>query len=602
MMLARNSPAALPGAPASLSAAAALRTFLRGLAVAARRVAAGTWSETSIDALDLAAAALWDSEYGVADRPPQVAILGPTQTGKSTIVNLLAGQTVAEVSPLAGFTVHPHGFVLGTAEEAGWSANLFQDRPRCTREVLSRDELDKYTLATVPTGTGSDNLPPCVLWDTPDFDSLAARRYARGVLEVAAIADVYVLVLSKEKYSDLSAWRMLELLAPLARPLVIVLNKLTPDAEAVVVASLRARLAERGREWGDVPIVPLPYVSALGENDWASQTALAAPVRAAVREALVRAPVARRAGVVALVQRHWDEWLTPVRAEHAALERWNLAVDGAAARLMAAYARDYLDHPQRWDAFRRAAVELLALLEIPRIAGVMARARQAATWPARQLLAAGQSWWAQRRWPVRRTHSLGVEATVLSDAVEAALTELERDVLRQAVSGAVWRALEARLSTDSSRRKQVYDDAIVAHHERMTCEVRATAGRLYGELQQRPGRLAALRTGRAAIDFGSLLLAVKTAGLTPWDAVFAPAAFAAASLLMEGIAGVEFAHEARRLKEQQRAALERDFVQAVFVAELRKLACDLTGDGVCGAPPEALARAEQARCELERAA
>lgn len=602
MMFARDTPAAPPSAPAAPSAAATLRAFLRELATAARRATAGVWSETSIDALDLAGAALWNLERGAAARPPQVAILGPTQTGKSTVVNLLAGQAVAEISPLAGFTVHPHGFAVDCPAEADWSVELFPDRLRCTSDALSRDELDVYTLASVRAGTGSGNLPPCVLWDTPDFDSLAARRYTRGVVEVAALADVYVLVLSKEKYSDLSAWRMLDLLAPLARPLVIVLNKLAPDAEVAVVASLRTRLIERGRAWGDVPIVPLPYASVLASDYWASQTALAAPVQAAVREALARTSGARRAGVAALVKRHWDEWLAPVRAEHAALDRWNEAVDTAAARLMAVYTRDYLEHPQRWDAFRRAAVELLALLEIPRVAGVMARARQVATWPARQLLAAGQSWWAQRRGATSRMHSLGVEATVLSDAVEAALTELERDVLRQAVSSAVWRALEARLSAESSGRQEVYENAIAAHHERMTHEVRVTANRLYDELQKRPGRLAALRTARAMIDLGSLVLAVKTAGLTPWDAVFAPAAFAAASLLMEGIAGLEFAQEARRLREQQRAALERDFVQAVFARELRELTYDLSGDGVSGISAEELTAAEQARRELEREA
>ena len=59
-----------------------------------------------------------------------------------------------------------------------------------------------------------------VFWDTPDFDSLAAAGYRRGVLETAALADIYVLVLSREKYS-ISVWNILKLLAPLARPLII---------------------------------------------------------------------------------------------------------------------------------------------------------------------------------------------------------------------------------------------------------------------------------------------------------------------------------------------------------------------------------------------
>jgi len=59
--------------------------------------------------LTLAAAVLRDLETGETrpDRPHQVAVVGPTQVGKSTVVNLLMGQRVAEVSPLAGFTIHP---------------------------------------------------------------------------------------------------------------------------------------------------------------------------------------------------------------------------------------------------------------------------------------------------------------------------------------------------------------------------------------------------------------------------------------------------------------------------------------------------------------
>ncbi len=41
-----------------------------------------------------------------------IAVIGPTQSGKSTLVNLLLNQQAAGVSPLAGFTVHPQGFAL----------------------------------------------------------------------------------------------------------------------------------------------------------------------------------------------------------------------------------------------------------------------------------------------------------------------------------------------------------------------------------------------------------------------------------------------------------------------------------------------------------
>ena len=193
-----------------------------------------------IGELILAEAAIRHAQPATTDlSPPHVAVIGPTQTGKSTLVNLLLGGSEAVVSPLAGFTVHPQGFwVNATPGDETWADGLFPEWRRCAAGELTRDQLAAYSLTPVsPPTTIMDNLferppevPPCVVWDTPDFDSLAARRYARGVLETAALADLHVLVLSKEKYSDLSVWRLLELLGPLRRPLIICLNKLTPEA------------------------------------------------------------------------------------------------------------------------------------------------------------------------------------------------------------------------------------------------------------------------------------------------------------------------------------------------------------------------------------
>ena len=42
--------------------------------------------------------------------PSQIAIVAPTQAGKSSIVNVLLNSKSAGVSPLAGYTVHPQGF------------------------------------------------------------------------------------------------------------------------------------------------------------------------------------------------------------------------------------------------------------------------------------------------------------------------------------------------------------------------------------------------------------------------------------------------------------------------------------------------------------
>jgi hypothetical protein len=576
--------------------------------------------------LALAEAALrpYGSDARPMPRPPQVAVLGPTQTGKSTLANLLLGRRLAEVSPLAGFTVHPQGFWIGAAGgDERWAGELFPGWQRCAPDELTRDVLKSYALSHVESDVADAGgpeeaasgvaraLPRCVIWDTPDFDSLAARRYERGVLEVAALADVYVLVLSREKYSDLSVWHFLELIEPLGRPLLICLNKLTPDAEEPVLRSLRERLAERGRAWGDVPIVPLPYDPTLATGGNGATIACAQQVRSALAtclDALAKADarhrdVARAAGVRTLLRRHWAAWLAPVEAEHAALAEWRGTIAAAGAQFMVAYARDYLDHPQRYDSFRRAAIGLLNLLEIPALGGLISRARRVVTWPARRLLAAGRTWWQERHRPGAPAHSLGPEATVLVDTLDGLLTGLERDVARRcrpsAPGVAVWQALDGRLQAEQTRLRAVFDAALHTHHQQVSRDIDAAAGRLYRELCKQPARLAALRTARAVIDAGSILLAVKTGGLTPLDAVWAPATFALTSLLMQGFAGLELGRAAHDLKAQQRQAVEETFVRGLLLRELNALADRLDQPGVFGITPQGVQTATNALAAWE---
>lgn len=551
--------------------------------------------------LTLAEAAIRLARSATAnERPPQLAVVGPTQVGKSTIVNLLLGCSVAEVSPLAGFTVQPQAFWFRPGEAPDtWAQPLFPGWRSCPPEELKRDELETYALRRVD-GPAADTtpsiLPPCVVWDTPDFDSLSAGQYQRGVLESAALADAYLLVLSKEKYSDLSVWKMLRLLEPLGRPLVICLNKLTPDSAEVVEHSLRERLAEFGRTWGQVPIVTVAYDPEIGsEPAWPSGTG---PLTEAAGAALGEVRRDSSAGLRALVNRHWEAWTTPVRVEHAAIAEWGRQVEAGVAGFLERYKRGYLEHPERYDAFRRAAVELLHLLEIPRLSGWIVSARRAVTWPLRQLWSAGRTWRESRRGGGDPLRDLGPEAAVLFDAVETLLAGLQREVARRCDSAApgfaVWRALGRRLEADEERLRRTFRRAIEAHHGQVTREVQVVANELYEQLQRRPARLAALRTARATLDVGGLLLVVKTGGLTPIDVLWAPATFALSSMLMESFAGVQMAADAGGLKKRQYEAVQKTLGGQILVGELRGLAGSLSDEGLFGILAEQLATADGA--------
>jgi hypothetical protein len=100
---------------------------------------------------------------------------------------------------------------------------------------------------------------------------------------------------------------------------------------------------------GRVPFVTVPYAGDRSLLDRADPA-----LRGWCKAARPLCAIAHAAGCA--LRRHWDT-AAPVHAEHDA----GAGADGGGrGRFLAAYTRDYLEHPQRCDSFRRAAVELLS--------------------------------------------------------------------------------------------------------------------------------------------------------------------------------------------------------------------------------------------------
>jgi GTPase SAR1 family protein len=554
--------------------------------------------------LALAGAVLRD--LGAADqasgRPRQIAVLGPTQVGKSTVVNLLLGQRVAEVSPLAGFTIHPQGFAVDGKDE-GWLAPFFPGWQRCAAADLSPEHLDRYSITTLTPGTGDAGVPSdTVVWDTPDFDSLAAASYRGAVLEVVALADALVLVLSKEKYSDLAVWHTLALIEPLGRPLMVCLNKMTEEADTPVVTSLRARLVERWPRHRDVEVVVLPLRPGL---DGLAEGGLP-PAVGRLRDAVRRLPMQRdarerQAGTVRLLRQHWREWTAPIAAEHAAHGEWRDQVDTAVADALTAYRRDYLDHPQRFDTFRRALVEVLHLLELPGVAGALSRVRHLLTWPARRLFAPGRRRVAREG--ARRDVAAG-EEQVLEGVLDRLLTTLAREAARRCDPSlpavVFWRAMSGRLADSRQELRDAFVAAVRRHHAAFQPEIEAAGGRVYAALQGRPALLNTLRAMRVTTDAAAIAIAVKTAGLGVGDLLVAPAMLSLTSTLTEGALGAYLAQEARELKARQYAAVEEKVFKTAVAPVLHGLVGRLEGAGLFAIEADDLAAAEQALEALGR--
>lgn len=159
--------------------------------------------------------------------PLIAAVVGPSGTGKSTLVNALAGHAVAAVGPVRPTTRAPSVWAAGELPP-----NLVEMCPAAGARV-----------------TGGMRPPPegMVLVDAPPPGVVSV-----GDLDLAAllleIADVCVLVASERRYADAAAWRLIDIATRRRLPTIGVLNRLTGDAatQRLLREDMARHLVRRG--------------------------------------------------------------------------------------------------------------------------------------------------------------------------------------------------------------------------------------------------------------------------------------------------------------------------------------------------------------------
>lgn len=570
-----------------------LREFVRDLRQA--------WIARPEDAQAAAAAAtlrLTDRAAEARERPGaprHIAVIGPTQVGKSSVVNHILGIEAADVSPLAGHTTQAHGFQGGGPDIDEWIATAFPDLVICPSHELPRERLDALGFQRVAADCGAT-----VVWDTPDFDSAESGAYRAITLDLVGLADIVVVVLSREKYADMTVWTLLEQMAPLRRELFVCLNKMTPDAEGPVRASLLGRLRERFGNFSEARLFVIPQASdTSAQRDSAGVRAMRTALANAT-EADVDLSARARRDLAAMARANWPEWTAPIVAEQAGRDVWDALVDSALADGFAHYVSDFLNHPERYDAFRRATVELLNLLELPGVAGALSKVRSWVTWPARQLWNAGQRRLSQRD----GAHAVGAELTVLHGVIDRVLMSLSRDVARRQAGDKAAPRLWQALTTALDARHEALVAAMRAQAaqscEQFEPEIHAAANRLFQQLQQRPRLLATLRAARGVTDAAAIALAVKTGGSPIHDVVLAPALLGISSFMTEGALGSYMRTVADDLKRRREQAVRQTLFQEQWGAALHEFIHELRDAGLFGVSPARMTAAEESMQRLER--
>jgi GTPase SAR1 family protein len=468
-----------------------------------------------------------------------IALLGPTQAGKSTIANVLLNTNSAIVSPLASYTVQPHGFCYGlNLDSCAGLQQYFGRFQQLHQAQISRDRYDCYSLSQV--SSNSSLLPNCVLWDTPDFDSIDSATYREGVFRAAALADIIIIVVSKEKYADQSVWDMVSMLEPLKQPTIICLNKLSEGTEELLINSLKEKwVIARTDDFPD--IIPLIYQKQNGLPLWPKEK------QTVLKELVKKTNHNMHAQFEQdLIKKYWQDWIEPIHAEHNALSNWKELVNVCVCEAIDNYQRDYLNHPNHYNTFQKALAELLNLLEIPGFSKVLSGVRKTVTWPAKQIMKL-------RRKKLLLTDN-SQELALLNQLAEHILIQLADKLLdhaEQPYQKNWWKEFSRLLRSQRQNILTDFTHAATTYHTSFQKDVEATAHHLYHKLQEQPFLLNSLRATRVTADAAAIALTLQMGGIGLHDFIFAPAILTINTLLAESALGSYLHKSEHDLKKHQ---------------------------------------------------
>lgn len=518
-----------------------------------------------------------------------IVVLGPTQSGKSTLVNVLLDARAAAVSALAGFTVHTQGYASHLGDnELAYVERIMSPLQRTSAATLSSGDLTHYVCESVSTGPNA-LAGDAVVWDTPDFDSITAGEYHLAVIKSAALADVIIMTVSKDKYGDKRVWDMLDLLHAMRKPLLVCINKLDDNDRSVVVNAF----SSRHQAQFDQPVPPLVVLPFIKGADQQSSLPLQSGPRQALHDALhsVSKPIdhsQQSAQLEAFVRTHEAQWLAPVMAEVDAREQWHELIQEVMVNADDYYQSNYLNSPDKYETFNRALAELLTLLEIPGVAPTLAKARNVITWPARQLLGIGRQALGNKREPARdgRGMIMDQETIVLEHVLESAINHLQRQLL-EAPRDPWWQALGEQLRTQLPAIRDTYRQAGEQARTAFEPEIEKAAVSLYEQLTKQPALLYTLRAARASADAAGMALAVKSGGLAPTDLILAPAMLSVTTLLTESALGKYLDSVKRELKQRQREHIKQAVFEHALLMPLQRASDTLSAPELLGVQMDA---------------
>ena len=521
--------------------------------------------------------------------PVHLALFGGTNSGKSTVLNLLLGRAAAGMHATARFSQHPEAYrqsALGdqwltTAASRFTGYQYHRDRhpPRQSDDELAHDGYRPAFAVLDPAHLDAPALAEpvatAVFWDAPDFSTEEAQTYLGAVLDVVALADIAVLTVTEESYADHRGTLLFRMVRDSGVTLHVVANKLSDSPE--LLSDITHKLGANGHGlMSGLPPTPLhrlPLVKGRTPEERLNNL-LATPEAVALREGMAReaarGPQLKRqalAGAIAFIQRRLEEVLRPLVAEVERATAWERLI-GRLTRegLLQRYRREYLDG-ERYGEFNQTLVRLMDLLEVPGIGPFLRLLSTAVRTPFRLATGILRRLFGTGNVPAARPP----EQEVLDQLIQHWLATLrsEAQSLASAAAHPAWADLVHQLERAefSQQLARGFESAYGAYRQGIDAEVKRHAQEIYNAIERRPWLLNTLRGTNLAVDTATIVLVIKSGGLNWSDAVVGPVVAGLRHTLLE--AGLDKYLQAQQslLKRQQfeaiQAMVERHLAQPV---------------------------------------
>ena len=444
---------------------------------------------------------------GQPPRPLHVAVVGGAGAGKSTVVNFLAGDKVAEANPQAGFTRHPTAFLPpGPAFQWPSYIGFMGQMHRLTSDKPANVDEDVYQVKRIaPPGNASAAHPlsEFVIWDCPDMTTWASEGYVARLMEVAALADVIVYVASDERYNDAVPTEFLHLLVKAGKAVVVAITKMRPQDAEAFVEHFRQEILGRlpklpNGETPAVPVVAIPHMSVAERGD---PTGAGAKYRVQLLNQILvqcESDELTRARTVTNAAKYLstagDGLLDVARKDLAELDAWKAAVQSGKAAFEERYRREYLSGEQfrRFDRYRERLTDLLELPGAGRVVGGLIWAlRSPYRWTRDYVFGL-----------VARPDVLNLpEQTVLTGALTGWLDTLQAESLRKAGTHPFWKQIAVRFDSELGPQARDRFTTDLRTFELKESEDLEQAGKaLVDGLEQNAPLLYTLRGGKLATD------------------------------------------------------------------------------------------------------